>query len=76
MEEPITFPAGEGNDTPTLEGLLATVHPAPGLGAVLCHPHPLYGGDMHNNVVSALAHAFQQENIATLRFNFRGGRAQ
>ena len=72
MEEHITFPVGEGSTALTLEGLLSTSHQAPALGAVLCHPHPLYGGDMHNNVVSALAHAFQKENIATLRLNFRG----
>ena len=76
MEEHITFPVGEGADAITLEGLLSTSQ-APTLGAVLCHPHPLYGGEMHNNVVSALAHAFQKENIATLRFNFRGaGRSE
>ena len=72
MEEHITFPVGEGADAITLEGLLSTSDRAPALGAVLCHPHPLYGGEMHNNVVSALAHAFQKEDIATLRFNFRG----
>ena len=77
MEEHLTFPVGEGDNTITLEGLLSTSDPAPALGAVLCHPHPLYGGEMHNNVVSALAHAFQKENIATLRFNFRGvGRSE
>ena len=77
MEEHITFPVGEGDNAITLEGLLSTSDPAPALGAVLCHPHPLYGGEMHNNVVSALAHAFQKENIATLRFNFRGvGRSE
>ena len=77
MEEHITFPVGEGADAITLEGLLSTSDRAPALGAVLCHPHPLYGGEMHNNVVSALAHAFQKENIATLRFNFRGvGRSE
>lgn len=43
---------------------------APGL--VLCHPHPLYGGDMENNVVRALAEAFAAAGFAVLRFNFRG----
>ena len=44
----------------------------PTLGVVLCHPHPLYGGEMRNNVVSALAEALQQAGAMTLRFNFRG----
>jgi hypothetical protein len=53
-----------------LEGLLAE---APGdKGVVISHPHPLYGGSMHNNVVKAVAHAYQDEEYGTLRFNFRG----
>ena len=44
---------------------------------VVCHPHPLYGGDMYNNVVSVICQALVQESIATLRFNFRGvGRSE
>jgi len=68
VEEHVTFPAGNL----TLEGLFQAPTPTPTIGAVLCHPHPLYGGEMHNNVVSALTEAFQQAGIATLRFNFRG----
>ena len=40
--------------------------------AVICHPHPLYGGTMHNKVVYRIARAFYNAGIATLRFNFRG----
>jgi alpha/beta superfamily hydrolase len=39
---------------------------------VICHPHPLYGGNMDNNVVTAVCSALDKESIATLRFNFRG----
>ena len=41
-------------------------------GAVICHPHSLMGGSMHNNVVEAIRDAFAAENYTTLRFNFRG----
>ena len=40
--------------------------------AIVCHPHPLFGGTMHNKVVYRIAKAFQQEGFAVLRFNFRG----
>src|SRR5215813_3420077 len=68
VEERVTFPVGDI----ALEGLLWAPPQAPTIGVVLCHPHPLYGGDMQNNVVSALADTFQQAGMATLRFNFRG----
>jgi alpha/beta superfamily hydrolase len=41
-------------------------------GAVICHPHPLYGGNMYNNVTSALKKGLIARGIACLRFNFRG----
>lgn len=53
-----------------LEGLLAG--PATAAGVVLCHPHPLYGGNMYNAVVEAVAVALRAAGLATLRFNFRG----
>lgn len=40
--------------------------------AVVCHPHPLHGGTMHNKVAHTLARTFEEMGIATLRFNFRG----
>ncbi|MBI2384286.1 MAG: alpha/beta fold hydrolase [Gammaproteobacteria bacterium] len=40
--------------------------------AVICHPHPLYGGAMSNKVAYALASAAQKSGLAALRFNFRG----
>lgn len=39
---------------------------------VICHPHPLYGGTMHNKVVTTVAKAFEQLGAKTVRFNFRG----
>lgn len=61
-------PAGE------LEILLSptppeTVNPAI---ALICHPHPLHGGTMHNKVVTTLSKVFQQLQMQTIRFNFRG----
>jgi alpha/beta superfamily hydrolase len=66
-ELPTTFRSGEL----TLEGLLANPGgEAP--AAVVCHPHPMYGGSMFNNVVDAILAAMWQLGYATLRFNFRG----
>ena len=39
---------------------------------IICHPHPLYGGDMDNPVVMTIARAFFEKGFTTLRFNFRG----
>ncbi len=39
---------------------------------MICHPHPLYGGAMWNNVVEAVEGAFSGCGYATLKFNFRG----
>ncbi len=65
----ISFPA-EGV---TLEGLFVRPEHLPRTASlVICHPHPLYGGDMENNVVRALADAFAAAEFAVLRFNFRG----
>lgn len=41
-------------------------------GAIVTHPHPLYGGDMSNPVVESLTNSFNKKNYTTLRFNFRG----
>jgi alpha/beta superfamily hydrolase len=39
---------------------------------LVCHPHPQYGGNMHNNVVSGVLKKLIENNISCLRFNFRG----
>lgn len=62
----IHFPSGGI----TLEGIMDD---QPGDRAVLIsHPHPLYGGTMHNDVVKTVAHAYHAMGFSTLRFNFRG----
>ncbi len=56
-----------------LEALLWTSSvPDPKFVAVVCHPHPLFGGTMHNKVVFQTAKALHQHGAAVLRFNFRG----
>jgi len=45
---------------------------SPSLAAVVCHPHPSFGGTMHNKVVFRAAKAALQAGAAVLRFNFRG----
>src|SRR5271163_597813 len=45
---------------------------APAMAAVVCHPHPLFGGTMHNKVVYQAAKALQGRGMPVLRFNFRG----
>jgi alpha/beta superfamily hydrolase len=40
--------------------------------AVICHPHPQFGGSMDNNVVYALEEFLTRRGIITLAFNFRG----
>ena len=67
--EPVRFPCGELS----LEG---TYYLPDGKGAfpgvVLCHPHPLFGGSMDNNVIYSVTKALTEKSIAVLTFNFRG----
>jgi len=45
--------------------------------AIVCHPHPLFGGTMHNKVVYRISKAFLLEGFVSIRFNFRGtGRSE
>jgi len=44
----------------------------PPLAAVVCHPHPLFGGTMHNKVVYQAAKSLDAFGLPVLRFNFRG----
>lgn len=45
---------------------------APREAALVCHPHPLHGGTLHNKVVHRLARGLRRSGCAVLRFNFRG----
>jgi len=56
-------------ETPVTEHGEALVVPA---FAVVCHPHPLFGGTMDNKVVYTVARAFEQLGAPAIRFNFRG----
>ncbi len=56
-----------------LEALLwAPADATPPMAAVVCHPHPLFGGTMHNKVVYHVAKTLHRYGLAVLRFNFRG----
>lgn len=44
----------------------------PLVAVVVCHPHPLYGGTMHNKVVYRMARGLRHAGAIVLRFNFRG----
>jgi uncharacterized protein len=64
--EQIAGPAGQ------LECALDAAAGVPVGVAVLCHPHPQYGGTMDNKVVQTLARAVVQMGWLSVRFNFRG----
>lgn len=55
-----------------LEALLNTGAPDSRHSVLVCHPHPLGGGTMHNKVVYHAMKAFQSLGLPVLRFNFRG----
>lgn len=55
-----------------LEALLNAGTPEASCAAVVCHPHPLYGGTLHNKVVFHAMKALNSFGFPVLRFNFRG----
>jgi uncharacterized protein len=60
-------PAGQ------LEALLEEPDDQPAReAAVICHPHPQYGGTMHNKVVYRVARGLRRAGFVALRFNYRG----
>jgi alpha/beta superfamily hydrolase len=68
----IAGPAGR------LEALYEAPHDRePWCAAVVCHPHPQFGGTLHNKVVYRIARGLRRAGVAVLRFNYRGvGRSQ
>ncbi|MBK7859098.1 MAG: alpha/beta fold hydrolase [Archangiaceae bacterium] len=62
-------------DLPVPHGKLEALHWAvehPRAAAIVCHPHPLHGGTMHNHVTYRLAQAWRDAQVSCVRFNFRG----
>ena len=62
----ISGPAG------ALEAMLRTPLVAGGELAILCHPHPLYGGSMHDAVLDLVGRTLGELSVNCLKFNFRG----
>ena len=58
--------------TGQLEAILWKPPAPPRLAALICHPHPLFGGTMHNKVVYQAAKSLDALGLPVLRFNFRG----
>jgi alpha/beta superfamily hydrolase len=62
-------------DLPVPHGQLEAIlkeRPDPIAAVVVCHPHPVHGGTMNNNVVYRVAKALGDAGASVLRFNFRG----
>jgi uncharacterized protein len=59
-----------GDDGVEVEGDLH-VADEPWAGAVVCHPHPAYGGDRHNVVVDRIFRNLAEAGLTVLRFDFR-----
>jgi uncharacterized protein len=66
----INIPTPQGH----LEGILKPEEQGaiPKFAGLVCHPHPLGGGTMHNKVVFKVSQTLQSMHIPALRFNFRG----
>jgi alpha/beta superfamily hydrolase len=77
-KNPDKFPTGEATfllSSPTGQLEMLTSAPAQSakpITVIICHPHPLFSGTMHNKVVYTLARTFKELGLPTVRFNFRG----
>lgn len=77
MNLPTDFPNGENNflikgPSGDLEILTLSAKTPSHSVAIICHPHPLHEGTMHNKVVHTLSRAFFHKGIHSIRFNYRG----
>lgn len=76
VEFPLTSQANLLLEGPTGQLEVLTTYPIsprnPATTVVICHPHPLFGGNLNNKVVYTLACSFQKMGLSTVRFNFRG----
>lgn len=76
-EQSLFIPGPQGKLEAYAQGLLVnnpdslTSDRIPLIG-IICHPHPLYQGNMHNKVVTTLTRAWQEMGLSCVRFNFRG----
>jgi len=68
VSERVLIPGPAGN----LEGIVEQPPGDPAIVAVVCHPHPQFGGTMTNKVVHMLAKAFNELGATAVRFNYRG----
>ena len=68
-DSPLFIPGPVGQ----LEAILSTTEDSPpNVVGIICHPHPLHDGTMHNKVVTTVARAFRDLSITSIRFNYRG----
>ena len=75
MQLPVAGSSAErfiDGDAGRIECLVAVPRGAPRGIAVVCHPHPLFGGAMSNKVVYSLASTALAQGLVSARFNFRG----
>ena len=67
-KQTFSIPGPSGN----LELLIALPESPRAITCIICHPHPVQGGTMHNKVVYSLASTMEALSVKTVRFNFRG----
>jgi alpha/beta superfamily hydrolase len=72
MKKPETIKLNLRGHAGSLEAVLSIPEQSSSTIAVVCHPHPLYGGTMDNKVVHYTAKALLEMGVTVLRFNFRG----